>query len=123
MKVGRFNILFLIAFALGCDSYSRKEVDRLLESDRPGDLVKAYYLIGEKKDTLYIPTILQNASDPRITHDVEFKGNSVYQSKMTALKKISGLTPPRQITYKPDTLVIQFYRKWAATRPAGNLDK
>lgn len=122
MKAGRFTILFLItlAFAIGCGSYSRKEVDRLLESDRPGDLIKAYYLIGEQKDTLYIPTILRNANDPRITHDLEFKGNSVYQHKMIALKKISGLTPPTKITYKPDSLVIQFYRKWATTHSAGS---
>jgi hypothetical protein len=96
----------------GCAPDVKGEIKSLLKSDKPDDLVKAFYLIGEAKDTSYIKIILTDIYDPRIAHDVEFKGISVYQSKITAIEKIIDLRSPMKVTYKPDTSVVQFYCEW-----------
>jgi hypothetical protein len=93
-----------------CDSV---RVDTLLRSENPGHLIEAFYLIGECRDTSRLASIFQDAMDPRITHFLHFKGISVYQSKMVALKRISGLAPPVEITYQPDSSILRFYYKWA----------
>lgn len=93
-----------------CDSV---RVDSLLSSDDPGHLIEAFYLIGECRDTSRLAIVFQDATDPRVTHRLHFKGISVYQSKMAALRKISGLAPPVKVTDDPDSSVIKFYYKWA----------
>jgi hypothetical protein len=90
-----------------------EDVGILIRSNDPNKMVEGFYLIGEKRMTEYVPAILQEIYDPRISHHVKFKGMSVYQSKMIALSKISALEPPKKITYKPDTVIVDFYLKWA----------
>lgn len=92
---------------------SNANVDELIRSNNPDKMVKGFYLIGEKKMTEYVPKIFEGIDDPRISHHINFKGISVYQSKVTALSKISNLEPPRKITYKPDTVIVNFYSNWA----------
>jgi len=111
----------LLSLVVGCNHSSKKDemtssdesIDELIKSNNPDKMVNGFYLIGEKKMTEYIPEIFQRIDDPRISHHINFKGISVYQSKVTALSKISRLEPPRKITYKPDTVVVNFYYKWA----------
>ena len=93
-----------------CDS---ARIDTLLRSNEQGQLIQAFFLIGECRDTSRLASIFQDAMDPRITHFLHFKGISVYQSKMVALKRISGLAPPVEITYQPDSSILKFYYKWA----------
>jgi len=69
----------------------------------------------KKKLDKYVPEIFKRIDDPRISRDINFKGISVYQSKITALSKLSGVVPPVKVTYKPDTVVINFYSRWAKT--------
>jgi hypothetical protein len=38
---------------------------------------------------------------------------SVYQCKIIALKKFTNLDPPNEVTYKPDSVNINFYVGWA----------
>jgi len=42
---------------------------------------------------------------------LSFKGFTVYQEKMFALKRICKREPPVPITYLPDSAVILFYSK------------
>lgn len=95
---------------------SNETVDALIRSNDPDKMVKGFYLIGEKKMIEYVPEIFQKIDDPRISHHINFKGISVYQSKVTALSKMSKLEPPRKITYKPDTVIVNFYSKWASEK-------
>jgi hypothetical protein len=109
----RYSILIfvLILFLVSCQD-SKREVRLLLDKGKKEDLVKAFYQIGETRDTSFLKEVIANPYDPRVVHVAEFYGISVYQSKMIALKKISGLTPPKKITYQPDSTVINFYCRW-----------
>ena len=89
------------------------KVDLLISSNEPDSLIEGFSMVGDYKMEEYVPRIFEHIDDPRISHHLHFKGLSVYQSKVSALKKISGLEPPRRITYKPDTLIINFYFDWA----------
>jgi len=105
-------MIFCILLFVSCEDYSNQEINQLLRSDDPEKIIKALYLIGEKRDTTFLQEIIDNPYDPRVSHDLRFKGISVYQSKMIALKKISGTLPPREITYQPDSVIVKFYCKW-----------
>ncbi len=75
-------------------------------------------------DTNGVRLIFVHADDPRITHKLWHYGQSMYQVKMNALKRISKLDPPAPITYKPDSEIIGFYIAWAVQSgylDAGNL--
>ena len=76
-------------------------------------IVEGYFIIGEEKQIKFIKDIIINPVDNRISHHYKFNGISVYQSKMIALKKISGLEPPIKISSKSNIVVIEFYYKWA----------
>lgn len=82
--------LFL-AFALSCADRSATNIDLLIRSSEPDDLIMGFYLIGESNDTKYVNELFHNVNDPRISHDLRFYGMSVYQSKMAALRNMSGL--------------------------------
>jgi len=104
--------IFIFTLAVISCQDSKQEVKRLLERGQKEDLVKAFYLIGENRDTSFLKEVIANPYDPRIVHLAQFYGMSVYQSKMVALRKISGLSPPRKITYQPDSTVVNFYCRW-----------
>ncbi len=85
----------------------------MINSNEKNKIIRGYLLIGENRDTTFVESIFKNLDDQRISHDYSFKGVSVYQSKMIAIKKISGIPPPKKINYKKDDSIINFYRKWA----------
>ena len=87
-------------------------MDQLLSSKDMNDNMRAYYLIGEQRDTSYIPVLIRNLDDNRISHHYRYKGMSVYQAKINALVKVSGELPPNRITYLPDSVNIRFYEEW-----------
>ena len=103
----------MIIFLASCKYNSETEINNLIKSNNPDELVQGFFLIGEQKRKEYVHLILSNVNDPRISHTLRFKGVSVYQSKIIAMKKISGELPPGKITYKPDSVVIKFYKEWA----------
>lgn len=111
----RFFILTLL-FLLAASCNKEQKIERLLNSEDKQDLIEGAFEAGETGNKKFIPLLLKNANDPRITHNLRFKGMSVYQSKMNALKKILKQQPTVAITYKPDSTVIKFYTK------ATNLD-
>jgi hypothetical protein len=111
------GVIFLFC---SCKTNDTK-IDRLIHSNKVDDVVHAYYLIGESDNTKYIKNIFQETMDIRISHARQFYGISVYQSKMVAMSKISGLKPPRVISYLPDSTIIVFYKNWAIEK--GFIDK
>lgn len=108
------NFFLMLLVLYGCNNVNhKKDIDELLRSKNIADIIEANYLIGESKDTSFVKLLFDNIEDPRITHDVRFKGISVYQSKIIALKKIFNVLPPKKISYSPDTLIINFYKNLA----------
>lgn len=75
--------------------------------------MKGYYLVGEYKKVEFIKDMFLNIDDQRISHHLEFKGMSVFQAKMMALRKIYNIEPPRKITYKYDKIIAEHYRDWS----------
>ena len=69
--------------------------------------------IKSKKDTIYIGLLFENIDDERISHNIKYNGMSVYQCKIGALRRISGINPPNKVTHKVDITNINFYKNWA----------
>jgi hypothetical protein len=106
------RLILIFGISISCISRDTEKISKLLKSDDPGDLIQAYYLIGENHNMDFIKEVISNPYDPRITNIRDYKGMSIYQSKMIALRKISNLDPPHKITYQPDSVVINFYCRW-----------
>jgi hypothetical protein len=107
--------LILILF-FSCKNEGKTDIAKirkLIRSNNVNEIVEGYFIIGEEKQTIFIKDMFLNINDARISHHYKFKGISIYQSKLIALKKISGLDSPFKITRKPDCRVIKFYYKWA----------
>ncbi len=86
-------------------------IDSLLRKNKVCDIIHANFMIGELKDTTYIDTLFKNINDVRICPGaIHFKGQSVYQSKVIALKKITNKDSMLRITRKPDTLIINYFK-------------
>ncbi|AFD07511.1 hypothetical protein Solca_2472 [Solitalea canadensis DSM 3403] len=102
-------IITLIIFCNCSHKNDRVKIVELLNSTYVGDNIKAYYLIGESRDTSFIRELVKDPYDSRVTNNLEFKGISVYQAKMIALRKLTGVPPPKIITYEPDSLIGEFY--------------
>lgn len=114
MKSIPFIINTILIIALipikSCDHiYDRAYIIELLNSKDIADNMEAYFLIGETKDVSFINEVVKYPYNPRITHHLCYKGMSVYQTKMGALRKITGVFPPKRVNYKPDSLVVKFY--------------
>ena len=99
--------LVIVLFCLGCNR--KQHIRELLSSKDKEEIILGAYRAGETGDVSFGTLLIKNANDPRISTNINFKGFSVYQSKMIALKKIFSKDPPVPITYRPDSLVIKFY--------------
>lgn len=104
-------ISFGLLFCCSCDQKKDYKVDLL--SDDIVKIDKACFELGEAKDTSAVQLLLNHLKDPRITNNLNFKGMSVYQCRIGALRKISGLDFEKKITHKIDTDAINFYIDWA----------
>lgn len=105
------SLIFLLTLSCNKD----QKIERLLNSEDKQDLIEGAFEAGKSGNKKFIPLLLKNANDPRITHNLHFKGMSVYQSKMNALKKILKQQPTADITSEPDSTVIKFYIKVASS--------
>jgi len=105
--------LFILFLFIGCNNICETDIDKLITSKSAKNVVKGYYIIGECNLESYVKQIFENIDDSRISHEYKFYGISVYQSKVIALKKISGLNPPNKITNEVDKTVVEFYLNWA----------
>lgn len=107
------RVLLIVLFILISCKESNDSIKKKMESDSKLEVVEGNYLAGKYRKTELVYLLLENPYDPRITHHYRFNGMSIYQSKMTALKNISGLEPPHEITYRPDSVNVEFYIHWA----------
>lgn len=90
---------------------TKAKINELITSSDKNKVIEGFYLIGETKDTTFVPAIFTNPKDPRIANNLKYSGISVYEAKMIAIKKITGSESPVAISYKPDTSIINFYFK------------
>jgi hypothetical protein len=105
------NMIFFLML-LSCTQPSketRAEIESLINSNKVTDIIKGFNKVGETKDTFFVKHVFINPADPRVSNNLKFKGISIYQAKMIAVKEITGVEPPVKITYIPDTSVINFY--------------
>lgn len=102
-------ILLCIAAAYYLYNNSDRKIEQLLQSQNKDDIILGAFKAGESRKERFVPLLLMKCNDPRISHHLKFKGISVYQAKMIALKKISHLQPPATINSNPDSTIINFY--------------
>ncbi len=107
-------IVFMIVLGLACKNEEDEEkIRNLLISENPNQVFEGNFLAGQYKKRNLVQLVLQDPYNQKISHHRKFKGLSMYQSKMIALKNISGLEPPSPITYKPDSAIVKFYQDWS----------
>lgn len=92
---------------------SDEEIISALQDDDLNNKFIACANIDSKDDTVFVKYLLENINDVRITHHIRFKGMSVYQVTVGALKRISGLEPPMSYNYQYNSRVVRFYHDWA----------
>lgn len=107
------RILLIVLFTMLSCKESHDSIKKKMESDSKLEVVEGNYLAGKYRKTEFVYLLLENSYDPRITHHYRFYGMSIYQSKMIALKNISGIKPPHEITDRPDSVNVEFYIQWA----------
>lgn len=101
------QFLFFVVITSSCNN--DKNIIELLDSKNTDDIIMGANKAGSSRKIKFIPYILANAADWRMSTSLNFKGTTVYQAKMEALKKIFKQSPSTQITYKPDSAIIKFY--------------
>lgn len=110
----QINKLLIVIILFAACKPSDNDIKTLLQSKNIDDRIEGAYKAGESRKTVFIPYLLHNANDPRVSTNLRFKGFSVYQEKMIALKKILKVEPPVKITWDTDSTVIRFYMEAAA---------
>ena len=85
----------------------------MLKSQNSNELILGTWKAGESGKPKFIPLLMSNCNDVRSSSNIHFKGFTVYQEKMYAMRKISKKEPPVKITEVPDSAVIKFYMKYA----------
>lgn len=106
-----FFSIFLLLF-LSCQNTKRSEIINGLNSDKPAEIINACRLIGKDSDSSIVFMLLEHPFDARVSNDLRFKGISVYQAKMHAFERVSGLQPPNDVTYQLDSANVHFYVDW-----------
>ena len=109
----------LIGILIACISCERKldrvDIIKMLNSNNKDSIILGCRYVSQQKDTTYYAHLLKNPYDPRISHMLKFKGESVYQSKMKALEEITGLKAPKKITHEIDSSIVLFYKNRIST--------
>ncbi|RYD70367.1 MAG: hypothetical protein EOP55_22355 [Sphingobacteriales bacterium] len=111
--MSRFLKLVLFSFYLLLACNSDSHIINLLNSKKTSEVMLGCYKAGESRDKKYVQLLLKNANDPRVSTHINFKGISVYEAKMIALKKIYNKKPQKPITWNPDSTIIKFYTRLA----------
>ena len=107
--------VFIVTVTCNCSCNDKDRICNLLKSSDKNDVIKGAYLAGESGDSAFVPLLLKDSWDARMSTDVKFKGFTVYEEKMLALKKIYKKEPLLDITYLPDSAIIVFYIKLSNT--------
>ena len=105
------NIFVLSALVVSVLFFSCHDYKKDLTSGDKTKIMEACFELGEAKDTSAVKSLLTKIIDWRESTNLRFKGMSVYQCRVGALRKISGIQT--NYNYYPDTAVVNIYLKWA----------
>jgi hypothetical protein len=100
-------VFFFIPLFSFCNN--NNEIIDLLSSNEKEDKIIGAYKAGKSGSMDFVPLLVKDFADPRVSTNINFKGFSVYQEKAIALEKIFKKSPPVAITTDPDSIVIKFY--------------
>ncbi len=120
-------LLMSIILIFSCENekkLSKREINSMLATDDPDSISIACDFIRKTKDTSYVSLILKNPYKWKISHRLPLYGLNGYIIMMKTIEELTLIKPFKSIGYKPDTSVIDFYRKeWAKIsknrKPAG----
>jgi hypothetical protein len=107
------RVLVVIGLLMLAACLNNDKIFGRLRGKYKDDVIRGATEAGRTKDTIFVPELLKNADDPRVSTNIDFYGVSVYQAKMEALEEIFQKSPPNKITYRPDSRVIKFYSELA----------
>lgn len=111
-----FVIVFIVAAIISIlvynyNHFSKKEILKLVQSEKPCDRIRGFLAIGDSKDTSLYRLFFTDMRDRRGTHCLKYYGKTVLWAKIEALRKITKADPPSG--YEPmtpaDTILV-FYR-------------
>lgn len=102
--------LFVVLIFLSCNKgRDSNDLREMLNSNNVEKIIEASNYINKNKDTSLVADLLMNSFDPRISHDIRYYGMSVFKVKMSVMKALTAFSPPKKMTYKPDSVIIKFY--------------
>lgn len=99
---------FLILISCGRVIDEKRLIEMFNSKDKM-QLVTAINYVSDHHEVHMVKYLLSDALDPRIVHDLRYKGMSIYQLKMGAMEKLTGVKSLKKITYMPDSAVFRFY--------------
>ncbi|MHA4895350.1 hypothetical protein ACXZ1K_11395 [Pedobacter sp. PWIIR3] len=107
-----FYVIFILLLMSCHKSLDDRKIETLVKSKNIEDLIIGVFEAGERGDKRFISLLLLNADNPSASLNIRFTGFTVYQQKMSALKKILKVSPPVPIQRSPDSLVIKFHKNY-----------
>lgn len=109
MKYKLFIVIFILS---SCNKVIEEK--KLVEMFNSGDkkqIILATNYVSSHKEVRMVKYLLADAMDPRIVHDIRYKGMSIYQIKMGAMQNLTGVKPLKKISYQPDSSIFRFYNE------------
>jgi hypothetical protein len=103
-------MIFLLLVLMSCNQ--DKEIQQLLHSEKPTEIMEGAYKAGTSGDKKYVPLLLKNANNPSASTALHWKGFTVYTEVMFALERIYKVRPPHSydgVLVLPDSVNIKFY--------------
>jgi hypothetical protein len=110
------SILIIVAIILILNYRSKhpgsKRIIELVNSDGACDRIKGFIAIGYSKDTSLYNLFFVNVKDQHIAHCLKYYGKSVVWGKIEALRRITGIDPPKNYNpIHPDLKILDNYRE------------
>jgi hypothetical protein len=97
-----------MTFFISCNS--DKKIISLLKSQDSNEIILGAYEAGESGNKEFVPLLLEGLDNEGMSTESRFKGITIYQAKMIALKKIYKKEPPVKISYKLDSVVVNYFK-------------
>jgi hypothetical protein len=107
------TILLISIILVSCGKESETGMLNGLKSCNKDSICIASNYFGEHKNRSIVRHLLTGIEDQRISHNIHYKGMSVYYCKMVALRKISGLNIKVTEAEEPNPEKIQKFIDWA----------
>jgi len=102
--------IFIFIFLISCTSRIDDQVLlEMLRSDNKAQIIEATRYIGKHRKTHLVKYLLENGANPRVSHDLRYKGMSIYQIKMKTMWLLTEKAPPKRLSRSPDSVILKFY--------------